>query len=214
MRTKTILAALAAVCIAFSLIAPALAGQPQAGSVTRIQGQAAVQRGAGPAALAQGDPVFSGDALSTAPGARLELTMADGSLLTLGGGTQLTIEGYLWMPEAGTGAALLNLTRGAFRSVTGALTKVENPMYQVNTALATIGIRGTDFWGGYLSADALDVLLVSGEHKVVVENAQGTTILDRPGQGVTVPTGASPLPPKTWPEAKVRRAFATVDFTE
>lgn len=214
MHPKTIRTALAAVLLLFLLPFPALAGQPEAGKVTRIQGPATATRGAAVTDLTRGAPVYSGDALATGPDGRLELTMADGTTLTLGGGTEFSLEGYLWNEEAGTGAALLKLSKGAFRSVTGALTAVENPMYQVQTALATIGIRGTDFWGGYLSADALDVLLVSGEHKVVVTNARGTTVLDKPGQGVTVPGGAAPLPPKVWPQAKVQKAFGTVTFKE
>lgn len=192
----------------------AWAERPVAGEVSRVQGAATVLRAEAPVPLMQGDSVFSGDTLTTEADARLELAMADGTVLTLGGGSRLELTGYLWQEEAGTGLAVLNLAKGAFRAVTGGLTDMDNPQFAVTTPLATIGIRGTDFWGGYLQANVLDVLFVAGNKKIEITNAQGTTLLEHPGQGATVPApGQAPTPPKVWPDAKRQRAFDTVSFS-
>ena len=190
--------------------------QTAAGEVARVQGAASATRAGADAAmpLAVGDAVHSGDTLETDAGARLELSMADGTVLTLGGGTRLALDSYVWMEEAGTGLGLLRLGKGAFRAVTGALTQVARPHFEVATPLAVIGIRGTDFWGGFLDADALDVLFVAGDKRIEITNAQGTTYLEAPGQGLTVQPGAAPGPMKVWGDAKRRRAFDTVTFSD
>lgn len=203
---------LAALLILLSALpAPAL---ELAGKVTRIQGEATVQRGQAPVPLAVDDAVFVGDALSTGVEARLELEMNDGTLLTLSDNTHFSITEMDYAPGTDGGHALLNLASGAFRAVTGRLTDTVNPDFTVNTPLASIGIRGTDFWGGFLSADALDVFLIDG-HNVVVRNERGTTVLAKAGEGTTV--GAmdeAPGPVKVWPQDKVDRAVATVMFND
>lgn len=212
---KTILrAALFAALLILFIHPPATAAdRPAAGEVTRVQGAATVLEAGTPVQLAPGDAVHSGAVLETGPEGRLELSMADGTVLTLGGDSRFELTGYLWMDEADTGLAVLSLSRGAFRAITGAITDTDTPRFEVQTTLATIGIRGTDFWGGYLEADALDVLFVAGGKTVAITNASGETVLTAPGQGTTIQPGQAPTPPTVWSDAKRQRAFATVTFS-
>ena len=217
-KTQSLLLQSMVAALLLILILPFQAWAQAAGEVARVQGAATATRaGAGADAalpLAVGDAVYSGDELETGADARLELAMADGTVLTLGGGTRLALDGYVWMEEAGTGLGLLRLGKGAFRAVTGALTQVARPRFEVATPLAAIGIRGTDFWGGFLDADALDVLFVAGNKRIEITNALGTTYLEAPGQGLTVQPGAAPGPMKVWGDAKRKRAFDTVTFAD
>jgi hypothetical protein len=81
----------------------------------------------------------------------------------------------------------------------------------VTTAVATLGIRGTEFWGGPIDDQALGVFLVQGA--VSVSNATGEQILRQPGQGTNIATpGSAPGPVTIWPQDKVNRAVATVTF--
>jgi len=185
-----------------------------AGKVTRLQGKAFVQRGQVPEPLALDDAVFLGDALSTGPEARLELELADGTVITLSDGTFFSITEFDYNPGTDGGRALLNLAGGAFRAVTGRLTQTVAPDFTVQTPLASIGIRGTDFWGGFLSAEALDVLFISGEHNVRIANERGTTLLRQPGEGTTVSPDQAPSGVKVWPQEKVDRALGTISFNE
>ncbi|BBD08403.1 FecR family protein [Desulfovibrio ferrophilus] len=189
----------------------ALALEP-AGTVTRIQGAAFVQGQERQRVLSLEASVFEGDVINTGPRARVELVMVDGTVLVLSNSTDFRIEGYEYTPNNSTGRALFKLASGAFRAVTGELTKVARPDFMIQTPLANIGIRGTDFWGGFLNGTVLDVLLISGR-EVRIENKSGFTTLTEPGQGVTIlgPFRA-PLPPKFWPKKKVDRALATIDF--
>lgn len=192
---------------------PALA-QDFAGQVTRIQGLAVASSEGGQRTLTLAAPVFAGESIRTAPKARLELTLTDGGVLTLSEATEFRIDEFVYSPGSDGGRALFHLAVGAFRSVTGRLTQVVAPDFTVQTPLAAIGIRGTDFWGGFFQADTLDVFLVSGKN-VRIENAAGLTTLTEAGQGTTVPVpGQPPSPPKFWPQAKVQRALATVTFDQ
>jgi hypothetical protein len=81
----------------------------------------------------------------------------------------------------------------------------------VTTPFATVGIRGTEFWGGPIDDQALGVFLIDGI--VSVSNAAGQQILNRPGQGTNIATpGMAPGPVTFWPQDKVNRAIATVTF--
>jgi hypothetical protein len=80
----------------------------------------------------------------------------------------------------------------------------------VTTPVATVGIRGTDFWGGPID-DQFGVLLIEGA--VSVSNAAGEQVLDTPGEGTNIAApGAAPGEITFWPQDKVTRAFATVTF--
>jgi hypothetical protein len=70
---------------------------------------------------------------------------------------------------------------GAFRFVSGQLTKLASSDVSVTTPVAIVGIRGTEFWGGPIDDQALGVFLLEGA--VSVSNAAGEQILRerRPG---------------------------------
>ncbi len=100
---------------------------------------------------------------------------------------------------------------GAFRFLSGRVAKLASSDVSVTTPVATVGIRGTEFWGGPIDDQALGVFLIQGA--VSVSNAAGTQILSQPGQGTNVATpGAAPGPVTFWPADKVNRAIATVTF--
>ena len=189
-------------------IDPAHAAEPSVGAVTRIQNTARING----APVSRKDQIFAGDTVTTDDTGRLEVTFRDGTILTVGGSAEFTIDEYSYTPDSSGKAALFRLSRGAFRTVTSTLVNSAPENFRVATPLATIGIRGTDFWGGFLSNDTLDVIMLKGKG-VVVTTSGGTVIIEKPGFGVTVPDPS--LPPqnlKQWGQAKVSRAIATIDF--
>ncbi|MGE4299707.1 MAG: FecR domain-containing protein [Desulfovibrionaceae bacterium] len=190
----------------------AASSQAPVASVTRIQGAVRASLDGAVRTLAMGDALRLGETVLTGPQARLEVVFPDGSALTLGEETEFVVDAYLYDPDAGRGGALFALATGAFRVVTGRMTAMRGASLEVRTPRASIGIRGTDFWGGYLSPDVLEVLLLSGDW-LEVRNRVGVTILDEPGEGVSVPSpDQAPGPVMHWPEAKMRRAVDTVAF--
>ena len=186
------------------------AAQEAIGAVSRIQGEANGTRGGATRALGLNAPVFLNEIVSTGDGARLEVTFADDTRVTVGEKAKLTLDTFVFDPAAGNGAIKFGVT-GALRFVSGKLTKLASSDVSVTTGVATLGIRGTEFWGGPIDDQALGVFLVTGV--VSVSNAAGEQILSRPGQGTNIATpGSAPGPVTFWPQDKVDRAVATVTF--
>ena len=78
--------------------------------------------------------------------------------------------------------------------------------------MGSIGIRGTDFWGGYLDENKIDVILLSGEHPIIVENEFGRVEISQHGTGVTIEAGKAPSPPYIWSEEKLTRAVNSISL--
>ena len=123
---------------------------------------------------------------------------------------KLTLDSYVFNPAAGSGTIKFGVV-GAFRFLSGRVSKLVRSNVSVTTPVATLGIRGTEFWGGPIDNQALGVFLIKGT--VRVSNAAGEQILSQPGQGTNIATpGAAPGPVTFWPPDKVNRAIATVTF--
>ncbi len=194
------------------LAAPALAGDGPAGTVSRVQGQAWAEAAGQRRTLSQNDPVAARDRLSTGPAARLEVRLADATTLTLGENSEALLQDFAFEPRGKAAALLLNVAKGAFRVITGEIAKRNPGAFQVLLPTATIGIRGTAFWGGDLPGHGTGVLLLSGSAVEVCTRA-GCETLDSPLAGVMLPDAA--LPPQAkgvWAAAKVNTALATVRF--
>jgi hypothetical protein len=186
------------------------AAQQAIGAVSRIQGEARGTRGGATWALALNTPVFRNEVVTTGKAARLEVTFADDTRLTLGERARLRLDRYVFNLAAGRGTIRFRIA-GAFRFLSGQLSKLARADVAVTTPAATLGIRGTEFWGGPIDNQALGVFLIEGA--VRVSNAAGARILNQPGQGTNIATpGAAPGPVTFWPQDKVNRAVATVTF--
>ncbi len=186
------------------------AAQDAIGAVSRIQGTASGTRGAATQALGANAPVFLNEVVSTGEATRLEITFNDNTRLTLGENVKLTLDTYTVNQAAGLAKIKLEVT-GPFRYVSGRASKFAQADLSITTPMATIGIRGTDFWAGPIDNQALGVLLVEGA--VTVTNAAGAQTLSQPGQGTNIAApGAAPGPVTFWPADKVNRALAAVTF--
>jgi len=188
------------------------AGTENLGHVSRVQGSAVARQGREVRSLELNSQVKREDTLLTAAGSRLEVTMLDETRLTLGADTEFVLERYDLGRQQGAGAVLLRLTKGAFRLATGELTALRGGPFEVGTPLGVIGIRGTEFWGGFLGTEEVNVLLISGKG-VYIKNSAGMTEILKPLEGVTLRTATAPPPaPTLWSPDKRARAFKTVEF--
>lgn len=93
--------------------------------------------------MAVGAPVMEGDSIITGHDGELHLAMADGGVIAVRPDTHMTIVNY--RAEGGpSDQSLINLTAGAFRSITGWIGRYNRSQYKIRTPTATIGVRGTD----------------------------------------------------------------------
>jgi hypothetical protein len=199
-----------AMTLIFVFASDRIAAQEAIGTVSRLQGEASRTRGNTTRPLGLNASLMLNETVSTGAAARLEVTLKDNTRLTLGENAKLTLDRHVFNPAAGRGTIRLRLA-GAFRVVSGQVSKLSRPDIVVTTPVATIGVRGTEFWAGPIDNQALGVLLIEGA--VRVSNRAGAQILNRPGQGTNIARpGATPGPVTSWPQDKVNRALATVAF--
>lgn len=179
------------------------------GTVVRLKGSAVAMQDAFPRVLAAGSQILLGDVISTGRGARLEMRMIDDAVMTLGERTVFVVIDYVI--AKGAPAAVMRLLEGAFSAVSGDMMKLADASFTVETEFATIGIRGTTFWGGKLDG-VFEVALLGGK-AIIVENKAGRVVIDKVGQGTAIGAAdAPPTAPKTWAASKIERATATVAF--
>ncbi|MCR9221514.1 MAG: FecR family protein [Alphaproteobacteria bacterium] len=158
------------------------------------------------------EPVFAREILKTGADGRAVIELDDGAVLTLGEDAVVAIDRMVWDPSARDGLAALTVLHGAFRMVSGELGA--KGRVRVETPIATIGVRGTDFWG-YQEGGSLSVVLLD-DGRVEIETAGGRIVLDEPRDGVTITDPAAPLPatPQRWGERRIAAAVETIAFPQ
>ncbi len=213
-RSRHRLAALAALFTAL-LVAPPAAAQDAAqdaiGAVTRVRGAALATQAGVSRPLAAGGAIFVADEITTGADTRLEMRLTDGTVVTLGDDTVIAVAAFAFDPASGRGNALLRVSAGVFRAVTGRLSKLSGNSFAVATPVATAGIRGTDFWGEQ-RADLLRLALLDAG-PIVVTNDAGSVELAAPNL-LTVVTARDvpPSAPVTLSPAQLAAAVATISF--
>lgn len=188
---------------------PAQSDTDVAGEVVKLQSAAVAMQDALPRPLKVGDKIFRGDVISTGKGARLEMKMIDDTVMTLGEKTVFVVIDYIAAGPAPNAA--VRLMEGAFAVATGKLPKLANASMRIETEVATIGIRGTAFWGGPIDGSFGIALLSEGA--IEVANKGGRVVIDKLGDGTAVSdANAAPAAPAAWRPEKVERAKKTVAF--
>ena len=133
--------ALAVISLAVSMQAFA----QSAGKVLIVAGTASVERAGQQTPLLSGANIESGDTLSVGDKSTLQVRFSDESVVALRSNSQFKIENYKFEKNAETDRSVMGLLKGGMRTITGLIGKANNSNYRVQTATATIGIRGTHF---------------------------------------------------------------------
>ncbi|MDS4029237.1 MAG: FecR family protein [Candidatus Contendobacter sp.] len=215
----------------FAVVGYAAPKPEVAGYVTRVRGEVVSEAATGRQTLALGRALYLGDRIMTGVDARLEARMRDGMVVTLGEKTEFVIQQVAGVtPDKNN--SVFELAKGVFRSATAQTEEKAQPREpcRVETPVATIGIRGTELWGGFNLLDAgvrtLDVVMLEGKGVYVESNGQRVE-LNQAGAGTTVQgfyphpalslgeemanrNTATPTPSKIWKEKKLQAAQRTV----
>lgn len=201
---------LTAVILFVGLVADPLLAQEAIGTVSRIQGEATGTRSGGTQALGLNASVLVNESVSTGAAGRLEITFRDNTRVTLGENAKLTLDRYVFNPATKRRMVRIKVV-GAFRFISGKIANLARSDVKVTTPVASVGVRGTEFWAGPIDDQALGVFLTEGA--VQVSNAAGTQTLNQPGQGTNIAgPGAAPGRVTLWPQDKIDRAMASVTF--
>jgi hypothetical protein len=117
------------------------------GTVTQISGTLSVRKADGSVRiLSQRSTIETGDTINTERDSYAQVRFSDGAQITLKPNTAVKIDDFKFAEEKPEGDSFLySLVKGGLRAVTGIVGKRSKDKYQVGTATATIGIRGTTF---------------------------------------------------------------------
>jgi hypothetical protein len=156
-----------------------------AGQVTQISGTLSARKADGSVRiLSQRSQVENGDTINTERDSYAQIRFDDGAQITLKPNTAVKIENFKFAEDKPQEDSFLySLVKGGLRAVTGIVGKRSKDKYELGTATATIGIRGTTFSADDCtgnresSADCarLDAAVYIGvaDGDVVVRNVQG-----------------------------------------
>jgi hypothetical protein len=115
-------------------------------------------------ALERGASVEEGDTIATHDG-RVQVQFKDGAFLALQPETRFRVERYRYTAAGDAeDSVVMSLIKGGLRTISGLVGKKHRDDYRMDSAVATIGIRGTDYaleldttLSGHVAAGAIEV---------------------------------------------------------
>jgi len=139
--------------------------------------------------LSRGTEINAGDTIQTQDG-RAQVRFSDGGYISLQPNTVFKVEDYNFSGKAdGSEKSFFSLVRGGLRAITGAIGHGSNKTaYRVDTPVATIGIRGTE----YLAQFDNKLLVKVGDGAVYLQNSGGDLTLFKGQSGEVGSDGAKP----------------------
>jgi hypothetical protein len=135
MKSRNLMAA-AAVAILFGLHATGSNAQTRIGTANSVKPEAS---GSVAGTLAAGSGVHANETVRTGSAGQAGLRFIDESNLTVGPSSQVRLDKFVYDPNKGAGAVVIEGARGAFRFSTGAQNKGE---IKIKTPSGTLGFRG------------------------------------------------------------------------
>jgi hypothetical protein len=97
--------------------------------------------------LKRKDIIYEHETLTSGAGSEGQVVFSDSGLLALRENTEFRIDEYKYSKtgDPSQNKYVANLVKGGFRTITGAISKDRPENYKVNTPVATIGVRGTQY---------------------------------------------------------------------
>ena len=141
--------------------------------------------------LRVGTDVQANEIISTAADDRAHLVFLDGTTLTIGPSSSMTIDKFVYDPTTQKGELAVNATKGIFRVIGGRISKTAE--ITVSTPSSTIGIRGGIMIVG-VEATQTTSIFVYGNSMTVTANGATQTVT-QPGLQVTTIAGSPPGAP-------------------
>lgn len=190
---------LLAILLLATLIPISLAEASDAiGAVDNAVGECRVVRGDETLAAEKDLPIALKDEVSTGKGAELSILFADETTLSLSESSHASIDSYVYSDKSSD--LLFKFTQGTFRTITGEIVKKNPEGFNMETPLASIGIRGSDVYviaqpgGEEVGANHL------GEnHYVEIRTERQTAYITKSGMRVRISPDGTISPPSNIP---------------
>ena len=173
--------------LALTLPAAALASA----IVESLKGSAQV----GGAPVRQGERIFTGASLATAPGAQARLRFDDGMEIVLGESSRLRLVDFRHTGGGPNDRVVLDLLAGSARVVTGGIARSNPTQFFLRTPQASFGVLGpTDF-----SVVVTEGSYVSVSRGTVIAANRAATVSLTPGPATAIASAGSTPEPRTLP---------------
>ncbi|WP_418185403.1 FecR domain-containing protein [Aliarcobacter vitoriensis] len=144
------------------------------GTITLLEGEAVVIKNSNTVKLNLGDEIENKDIIETKVNSKVKITFIDNTIVTIGKESTLKVDDYYYTQNDKDNVKTeLSIPKGAFHAITGQIGKVNPDKFKLKTKNATIGIRGTEFYGD--------------DNRIVC--TQGRIIVLSNGVSVDVPSG-------------------------
>jgi opacity protein-like surface antigen len=125
-----------------SLMGSALAAPLDIGTTVAVTNTVTLESGPNKQPLLKGAAVHQDEVIVTGIDAKAELELLDRTKLAVGPEARLVLDKFVYDPNASSASISLNVSKGAFRFLTGLAQK---DSYEIRTPVAFVGTRGTVF---------------------------------------------------------------------
>lgn len=149
-----------------------------------------------------GNDMVANEVVTTKANDRAQLVFLDGSTLTVGPNSEITIDKFVYDPDKRTGEQSFNVARGAFRYVGGAISK--NSEVTVKSRGATMGIRGSIVTFAVGQTGQFTANFLFGQSMTITGQGQ-TQSTSQPGTQISVPANGAPTPPASIPPGAIQQ---------
>jgi hypothetical protein len=141
--------------------------------------------------LRVGTDVQANEVISTTNDDRAHVVFLDGTTLTVGPNSQMTIDKFVYDPTTQKGELAVNASKGVFRLIGGRISKTA--AITVTTPSSTMGIRGGIMVFG-VQVSATTSIFIYGNSMTVTANGVTQTVTV-PGLQVSTNAGSAPSAP-------------------
>ncbi|WP_323595273.1 FecR family protein [Aliarcobacter butzleri] len=157
------------------------------GTVSLVEGKATILRNGQTLGANMGDKIENKDVISTQVNSKIKITFIDNTIVTIGKESSLNIEEYIFNTSTKEAKTELNVLKGAFHTITGEIGKVNPDKFKLKTKSASIGIRGTEFYGDENRIVCTQGRIIVLSNSVSVDVSSGNYINIFPNQRPSVP---------------------------
>ncbi|MFH1624500.1 MAG: FecR domain-containing protein, partial [Pseudomonadota bacterium] len=164
-------------------------------------------------------PVYQDETIRTGKDGQLQIFFEDESIFTLGPSSEVKIDKFVFDPAKAKGRFLVKVGRGAFRLVTGLISRNSPKDVTVETETAVIGVRGCYLASVLGDQGKLTVLYLGGERGrergISIGNKLGTINITTSGFGTTVKSSQDPpSPPMRFSTENIKEILAPTELGE
>ena len=196
-----VLAASAALATALALLAPETseAGERGVGVAAAVTPKATSKpQGGSTKTLKIGKSVFYNERITTSGSGVVQVLLVDGSTFTVGPGSNLIIDKFVYNPRTGTGELAATFSKGALRFVGGKPSKTE-PGVKVKTPAGELTVRGGIFQGIVRNSNQAVFAFMFGHYLALKRGGRRYTlrqngnlfVIGQPGAPIMRPTTAA-----------------------